>query len=67
MNKNIEIIKSLAWTSLSTSSKEKASGGTECDEAYRQINKTSFQNNFKALIGHYKSVVDLHQSAQSAT
>jgi hypothetical protein len=25
------------------------------NEAYQQINKVSFQNNFKNLIGHYKT------------
>ncbi len=25
------------------------------EEAYYQINKTSFQQNFKVLIGHYKN------------
>ena len=25
------------------------------DEAYRQINQISFQENFKVLIGHYKN------------
>jgi len=27
------------------------------DETYLQINQLSFQQNFKALIGHYKSTV----------
>jgi hypothetical protein len=25
------------------------------DETYHQVNKVSFQQNFKALIGHYKT------------
>jgi len=31
------------------------------DEAYRQINKISFQENFRALIGHYKPSVQTSQ------
>ncbi len=27
-----------------------------CDESYRQINKVSFQQNFKVLMCHYKSL-----------
>ncbi len=33
----------------------------ENDEGYRQINIASFQTNFKALIGHYKVVLNVPQ------
>jgi hypothetical protein len=29
-------------------------GGNDFDKTYLEINQTSFQENFKALIGHYK-------------
>jgi len=31
------------------------------DEAYRQINRDSFQQNFKVLIGHYKDIGQIPQ------
>ena len=31
------------------------------DDAYSQINRTSFQQNFKVLIGHYKNLAQASQ------
>lgn len=45
--------------------KKKDQAPTEADiEVYRQINKTSFQQNFKALLGHYKNYEHVSQASR---
>lgn len=34
------------------------------DEAYVQVNRVSFQQNFKSLIGHYKTGIQFEESSQ---
>lgn len=51
-------VQTISSSSLSGNVSDKIPGmaGMANDETYRQINSVSFQQNFKMLIGHYKTL-----------